>query len=66
MWKPTGHIWHLAAHSTPSAANFLAQSELSEFFGFFRLAVADKNGHSLFFSFEGIQTNLGSSSECIA
>ena len=58
MWKPTGRIRRLAACSTPSAiapgrskspllfsANFSAQSELNDFFDFFCLAVADKNGH---------------------
>ena len=52
MWKPTGPIWHLAARSTPStvvplllSAKFSAQFELNDFFDFFRLAVADKNGH---------------------
>ena len=53
MWKPTGPIRHLAACSTPSAiaplllsAKFSAQFELNDFFDFFRLAVADKNGHN--------------------
>ena len=58
MWKPTGRIRRLAARSTPSviapgrsksplllSAKFSAQSELNDFFDFFRLAVADKNGH---------------------
>ena len=60
MWKPTGRIRRLAARSTPSgpsvinpgrtksplllSARFSAQSELNNFFDFFRLAVADKNG----------------------
>ena len=61
MWKLTGRIRREAARSNPSAANFSAQSKLNDFFGFFSLAVADKNGHDLFFSFEGIRTNLGSS-----
>ena len=52
MWMPTGRIRCLAASSTPSAsapgrsmsslllsAKFSAQSELNDFFGFFRLAV---------------------------
>ena len=59
MWKLTGHIWRLAARSTPStiapgrsesplllSARFSAQSELNDFFDFFRLAIADKNGHN--------------------
>ena len=59
MWKPTGRIRRLAARSTPStiapgrsksplllSARFSAQSELNDFFDFFRLAVADKNGHN--------------------
>ena len=58
MWKLTGCIRRLAARSTPSAiapgrskspllhsAEFSAQSELNNFFDFFRLAVADKNRH---------------------
>ena len=58
MWKPTGRIRRLAARSTPSVINpgrsksplflsakFSAQSQLNDFFDFFRLAVADKNGH---------------------
>ena len=58
MWKPTGPIQRLAARSTPSAiapgrsksplllsAKFSAQSKLNDIFDFFRLAVADKNGH---------------------
>ena len=58
MWKPTGPIQRLASCSTPSAiapgrsksplllsAKFSAHSELNNFFDFFRLAVADKNGH---------------------
>ena len=58
MWKSTDRIRHLVARSTPSVINpgrsksplllsakFSAQSELNEFFDFFRLAVADKNGH---------------------
>ena len=52
MWKPTGPIRHLAARSTPStiaplllSAKFSAQFELNDFFDFFRLAIADKNGH---------------------
>ena len=62
MWKPTGRIRRLAARSTPSAiapgwrksslllsAKFSAQSELDDFFGFLRFAVADENGHNLFF-----------------
>ena len=53
MSKPTGRIRCLAARSIPSAiapgrsmsplllsATFSAQSELNDFFGFFRLAVA--------------------------
>ena len=67
MWKPTGPIRRLAARSTPSAiargriesplllsAKFSAYSELNDFFGFLRFAVADENGHDLFFFFEGI------------
>ena len=59
MRKLTGRIRRLAARSTPSAiapvrsksplllsARFSAQSELNDFFDFFRLAVADKNGHN--------------------
>ena len=59
MWKLTGHIWRLAARSTPLtiapgrsksplllSARFSAQSELNDFFDFFRLAIADKNGHN--------------------
>ena len=53
MWKPTGPIRRLAARSTPStiaplllSAKFSAQFELNDFFDFFRLAVADKNGHN--------------------
>ena len=62
MWKPMGRIRCLAACSTPSAiapgqskstvllsAKVSAQSELGDVFGFFRLAVADENGHDLFF-----------------
>ena len=58
MWKPTNRVRRLAARSTPSVINpgrsksllllsakFSAQSELNDFFDFFRLAVADKNGH---------------------
>ena len=58
MWKLTGHIQRLTARSTPStiapgqsksplllSARFSAQSELNDFFDFFRLAVPDKNGH---------------------
>ena len=57
VWKPTGRIRRLAARWTPStiapgrsksplllSAKFSAQSELNEFFDFFHLAVADKNG----------------------
>ena len=70
VWKLTGRIRRLAARSTPStiapgrsksplllSARFSAQSELNDFFDFFRLAVADKNGHdSSFFvkAFESI------------
>ena len=67
MWKLTGRIRRLAARSTPStiapgrsksplllSARFSAQSELNEFFDFFRLAVADKNGHNPSFFCEGI------------
>ena len=52
MWKPTGPIRRLAVRSTPStiaplllSAKFSAQFELKDFFDFFRLAVADKNGY---------------------
>ena len=58
MWKPTGRIRRLAACLTPStiapgrsnsplllSAKFSAQSERNDFIDFFRLAVADKNGH---------------------
>ena len=52
MWKPTGPIPHLAAHSTSSSiaplllsAKFSTQFELNDFFNFFCLAFADKNGH---------------------
>ena len=58
MWKLTDRIRRLAAHSTPStiasgrsksplllSARFSAPSELNDFLDFFRLAVADKNGH---------------------
>ena len=58
MRKLTGRIRRLAARWTPStialgrsksplllSARFSAQSELKDFFDFFRLAVADKNGH---------------------
>ena len=67
MWKPTGRIRRLAARSTPStiapgrsnsplllSAKFSAQSELINFFDFFRLAVTDKNGHDPFLFCEGI------------
>ena len=67
MWKSTSRIRCLAARSTPSAiapgrsmsplllsAKFSAQSELNDFFGFFRLAVAgEKRTRPLLF-FEGI------------
>ena len=56
MRKLTGRIQCLAARSTPStiapgrskspllpSTRFSAQSELNDFFDFFRLAVADKN-----------------------
>ena len=59
MRKLTGRIPRLAARSTLStiapgrsksplllSARFSAQSELKDFFDFFRLAVADKNGHN--------------------
>ena len=53
MWKPTGPIRCLAARSSPStiaplllSAKFSAQFELNNFFDFFCLAVADKNGHN--------------------
>ena len=59
MWKLTGRIRCLAARSTTStiapgrsesplllSARFSAQSELYDFINFFRLAVADKNGHN--------------------
>ena len=59
MRKLTGRIRRLAARSTPStiapgrsksplllSARFSAQSELNDFFDFFHLAVADKNGHN--------------------
>ena len=57
MWKPTGRIRCLAARSTQllvealrralyySPLSFQPNSELNDFFGFFCLAVADKNGH---------------------
>ena len=52
LWKLTGPIRRLAARSTPSTiatlllyAKFSAQFELNDVFDFFRLAVADKNGH---------------------
>ena len=66
MWKLTGRIRRLAAISTPSTiapgrskrplllfTRFSAESELNDFFDFFRLAVADKNGHDPSFSCEG-------------
>ena len=55
MWKPTGPIRRLAARSTPLtiaplllSAKFSAQFELNDFFDFFHLAIADKNGHDPF------------------
>ena len=62
--KATNRIRRLAARSTPLAiapgrsksslslsANFSAQSELNESFGYLRLVVADEKKHDLFFSF---------------
>jgi len=37
-----------------ASAKFSVQSELNDFFGFFRLAIANVNGHNLFFFSEGI------------
>ena len=51
MWKLTGPIRRLAAHSPLTvaplllSAKFSAQFELNDFFDFC-LAVADKNGHN--------------------
>ena len=41
-----------------ASTKFRVQSELNDFFGFFRLAIANENGHNLFFFSEGILTNL--------
>jgi len=37
-----------------ASATFSVQSELNDFFGFSRLAIAKENRHSLFFFSEGI------------
>ena len=76
MWKLTGRIRRLAARSTPStiapgrsksplllSARFSAQSEHNDFFDFFRLAVADKNGHNL--SFLRRHLNLSGGMYCV-
>ena len=63
MWKPTGHLQRLAAPGQSKSplllsTKFSAQSELNDFFGFFRLVIADENEHDPFFFCEGIWTNF--------